>query len=250
MPKPASRIIGKILKYALIAIIGFVLITVFLLSNKINASKNYYRQMSSGKNQLEQAVVSIKTQKYSDAENQANSAMAQFSSALMSLATIKENKVAAYFGPVSDSVSDLEYLAKTAEILSKSLARSAAILTKLDTVTSGRFTGKFSDLSDYDRQQILAIIYQSSPELNGLNANIQLSLEDLNKIHKIGILLPINSKLDNIKSQLTTASSLLSQLAPLTQLLPVLSGYPQESEFLLILQNNDELRPTGGFIGT
>lgn len=250
MPKPALRIIGKILKYALITIIGVVLITALLLINKISASKDYYSQMSSGKNQLDQAITSIKTQKYSNAENQANSALAQFNSALTSLAAIKENKVAAYFSPISTSVDDLEYLTKTAQILSKSLVRSAAILTRLDTVTSGRFTGKFSDLSDYDRQQILSIIYQSSPELNGLNANIQLSLEDLSKIHRIGILLPINSKLDNIKSQLTTASDLLGQLAPLTQLLPVLSGYPQESEFLVILQNNDELRPTGGFIGT
>jgi hypothetical protein len=39
-------------------------------------------------------------------------------------------------------------------------------------------------------------------------------------------------------------------LVPLAQLLPALTGYPQESNFLVILQNNDELRPTGGFIGT
>ncbi len=31
--------------------------------------------------------------------------------------------------------------------------------------------------------------------------------------------------------------------------MPALAGYPNNSRFLMIMQNNDELRPTGGFIG-
>jgi len=250
MTKTSLKTTKKILKYGLIVIISLILLVLLLLSNKINTSKDYYHQMTTGKNQLEMAVTYIKQQKYSEAEQQATLADTEFNLALNSLSNIKENKVAAYFSPVTASVDDLEYLTKTADILSKSLLRSTAILSKLETATNGRFTTTFSDLSDSDRQQILSVIYQSAPELNGLKANLELSLDNLSKIHRIGILLPVNSQLDNIKTQLTTATNLLNQVVPLTQLLPALAGYPQESEFLVILQNNDELRPTGGFIGT
>jgi Protein of unknown function (DUF4012) len=250
MPNQNLKKTIKVLKYGLFTIISFILITILLLSNKINASKNYYSQMTAGKINLEEAVNSIKKQKYTDAENQATAAEANFNSALASISNIRENAVASYFSPVTASVDDLEYLTKTAEVLSKSLIRSVTILSKLERLTDGRFTNTFSDLSDTDRQQILATVYESAPELNGLKANLLLSLENLNKIHQIGILLPVNSQLKNIKTQLVTASNLLDQVIPLTQLLPSLSGYPVESEFLVILQNNDELRPTGGFIGT
>ena len=250
MLKPILKKTWLVLKYILLAGLAIFILTMISLSNKINASKNYYSQMTSGKTHLEQAVSSIKAQKYETAEAQATQASTEFNLALNTLSDIRQNKIANYFGPISSSVSDLEYLTQTAEVLSKSLLRSTAVLAKLENVTSGRFKGSFSDLSESDRQQILLTVYQSAPELNGLNANLELSLNNLNKIHRIGILLPVASKLTDIKNQLTMATQLLDQVIPLTQLLPVISGYPQESELLVILQNNDELRPTGGFIGT
>jgi len=45
------------------------------------------------------------------------------------------------------------------------------------------------------------------------------------------------------------AEALLSRMVPLAKLLPALAGYPESSRFLLVMQNNDELRPSGGFIG-
>lgn len=219
------------------------------MSTRLKDYKNYYSQMISGKNELENAVSYIKKQQYTEAKSETELAIANFEKSLKSLSNIKNNP-ASYLQPINVSLSDLEYLTKTAEILSKSLLRTTSILAKLEEITDGRFTNTFSELSEIDRKQILEIIYQSSPELNGLNANLKLSLENLNKIHRIGVLLPLNSQINNIKSQLTTATDLMDQIIPLTRLLPSLTGYPQESEFLVILQNNDELRPTGGFIGT
>lgn len=250
MSKPVLKKVGQILKYGILIILGLTLLMLLLLSNKINSSKDYYQYMTAGKKELEASITAIKSQKYTEASMQADQANTSFNLALNSLSDIRKNVVSTYVSPVSASVDDLEYLTKTAAVLSKSLVRSTAILTKLEDVTSGRFTGTFSSLSDNDRQQILSTIYQSAPELNGLKANLLLSLENLNKIHQIGVLLPINSQLTDIKDQLNSAADLLNQVIPLTQLLPALSGYPQESEFLVILQNNDELRPTGGFIGT
>jgi len=42
----------------------------------------------------------------------------------------------------------------------------------------------------------------------------------------------------------------LEKAVPLSQMIPALAGYPGQVNYLVVLQNNDELRPTGGFLGT
>lgn len=250
MFKNTFKIAKKIFKYLFLAFFILVIILLFALINKTSAAKNYYNNVLSGKEYLEQSVESFKEQKYSTTKEMADLASTKFDLALDNLKDIRENKIADNFFPISSSISDLEYLAQTAQIISRSLSRGATILVELSNITDGRFTNTFSDLSTADRQNILSTIYQSAPEINGLRANLLLSLNNLNKINRIGILLPVKSQLANIKNQLQTAYNLLDQLSPLAQLIPALSGYPQENTFLLVLQNNDELRPTGGFIGT
>lgn len=245
-----KKVLVKILKYLLIIGLGLILLLGVLLIVQSRNIKNYYSFMMSGKNSLENAANNLKKQNYSKIEQDATDAIKSFGEAENSLLKIKENAIANLIYPVSTSINDLEYLTKTAEVLSKSLLRSSNILTEIDKATSGRFKGSFSQLSDADRQAILSIIYQSAPELNGLKANLQLSLDNLDKINHIGILLPLNKQISGFKDQLQTAKVAMDKLVPLVQLLPALTGYPQESNFLVILQNNDELRPTGGFIGT
>jgi len=245
-----KKIILTILKYLLIIGLGLILLLGLLLVVQAKNIKNYYSSMQNGKSSLEKAVSNFKQQKYSDIKGEAESAITDFGNAEDSLVKIKKNTFANKFNPISASIADLEYLTKTAEVLSKSLLRSSSILTEIDTATSGRFQGSFSQLSDLDRQAILSIIYQAAPELNGLKANLQLSLDNIDKIHRIGILLPVNKQITDLKDQLQLAKDAMDKLVPLVQLLPALTGYPQESNFLVILQNNDELRPTGGFIGT
>jgi hypothetical protein len=245
-----KKVLVKIFKYLLIIGLGLILLLGVLLIVQSRNIKNYYSFMMSGKNSLENAANNLKKQNYSKIEQDATDAIKSFGEAENSLLKIKENAIANLIYPVSTSINDLEYLTKTAEVLSKSLLRSSNILTEIDKATSGRFKGSFSQLSDADRQAILSIIYQSAPELNGLKANLQLSLDNLDKINHIGILLPLNKQISGFKDQLQTAKVAMDKLVPLVQLLPALTGYPQESNFLVILQNNDELRPTGGFIGT
>jgi hypothetical protein len=245
-----KKTIIKILKYLLVLGLGLFLLLLTPLIIQSKNIKNYVEQMQAGKNSLENAVNNLKKQDYQGVKKEAFNASESFNEAENSLLNIRKNKLANKLAPLSASISDLEYLTKTSEILSKSLLRSSNILVEIDTVTSGRFKNSFSSLSDSDRQKILEIVYQSSPELTGLKANLQLSLDNLRKIHRIGILLPFNKQLGIITSQIELAKDTLDKLVPLIQLLPVLSGYPQESNLLVILQNNDELRPSGGFIGT
>lgn len=246
--RKAFKIFLNIILYLLLAVVVVVIILGLSLSNKVDVSREYYNRMVNGKNSLEMAVDSLKKGQYSQAKNQSDEATTLFQESLTHLSDIRTNKVAANFFPITSSVNDLEYLTKTAEILSRSISRSSELMMKLGQASGSNQS--FQNLSQADKRHVLETLYQATPELNGLKANLELALSNLNKINRVGVLLPLESQVQDIKSQLITAYTALDHLIPLSRLLPALAGYPQESDFFVALQNNDELRPTGGFIGT
>lgn len=242
-------IVGKILSYTLILIIGLFFISLILLSSAYSNFKSAYNSGLAGKNNLTTAITQVKAQNWDEALKSAQVADADFTSALDSLEKSKNNILIKKLPLFMNQVNDLEYLFKTTEILSRSLESSIPLIRELDRIRSGGAGGNFSNLNDAEKAQFLKLIYESEPELTGLSANLEIALLNINRIHKIGILWPVYGQISEYKTQLQDAADLMAKLTPLTKLLPALGGYPNESNFLIILQNNDELRPTGGFIG-
>src|SRR3989339_822513 len=58
----------------------------------------------------------------------------------------------------------------------------------------------------------------------------------------------IRSKIVEIKSTISDSAKLLSQAKPLIKLLPDLLGNPNPKTYMVLFQNDAELRPTGGFM--
>lgn len=246
--KKGLKTTGKIILILILAALALLIFLALSLVNKVGVSQDYYNNLTRGKNNLETAFSLVKQGDYSQARLESDSATIAFTEALANLDDIRKNPVAANFAPVSVSLEDLEALTKTAEILGRSFSQASALLENLGQTALN--TDSFGDLAETEKQATLALLHQAVPELNGLKANLELALLNLNKIHRVGILLPFETQINDLKEQLTTADNLLGTLLPVARLLPGLAGYPEESTFLLILQNNDELRPSGGFIGT
>jgi len=242
-------IIAKLLKYTLIAVIGLFFILLILLSNTYSDFKSASSLGLQGKNKLTEAISQVKTKNWDEALKNAQAAEQNFTLALNNLEASRQNFVIRKSAILQSQVNDLEYLLKTTEIISRSLERSIPLAKALDQIKSGATGGSFVNLKNEEKAQFLKLIYESEPELNGLKANLDLALLNINKIHRIGVLWPIYGQITEYKIQLQEAADLMAKLAPLARLLPALGGYPQESNFLILLQNNDELRPTGGFIG-
>jgi len=245
----AFSFIIKILKYTAIAGIVILVFTIILLSSTYKTFKNVYSQGMEGKTQLSEAISDVQKKDWEGALENSQMATNSFSNILAKLEASKKNIVIKKIQFFQTQVNDLEYLFKTTEILSRSLERSIPLISGLDKIKSGAAGENFTNLKEEDKAKFLKLIYESEPELNGLKANVKLALLNINKIHKIGILWPIYDKISEYKIQLQEASDLMTNLAPLSKLLPILGGYPNESDLLIILQNNDELRPSGGFIG-
>ncbi len=243
---------ARILKYFgyfFLLLIGFFLVLIILLSNTYKDFSSAFKLGLAGKAQLTTAISQIKNQQWAEALKNANAAEEDFNLVLENLAASRSNIIIKNSRFFQNQVNDLEYLFKATEILSRSLQRSIPLAQELSRISSGAAGGNFINLSDAEKANFLKLIYESEPEFNGLKANLELALLNINKIHQIGIMWPIYGQITEYKNQLEEASVLLTKLSPLTQLLPALGGYPTESNFLVLLQNNDELRPTGGFIG-
>ncbi len=237
------------IKYLLFLAIAILILLAIFLSNVYSDFRQATTNALAGKENLTIAISASQEKNWTLALSKSKQAREDFNKALENIDDSRRNLLIRNQGILRDQVNDIEYLLKTAEILSRSLEHTIPMAQELDKILSGAVGNNFSSLSSREKAYFISLIYESEPELNGLKANLELALLNLEKIHKVGVLMPIYSKISEFKYQLNQAIDLMDKITPLSQLLPTLSGYPELSRFLILLQNNDELRPSGGFIG-
>ncbi len=107
-----------------------------------------------------------------------------------------------------------------------------------------------SSLSPEQKRVVLQKIYESQPELAGMQAEIELTVGLIGGLPAGGLVGPIGDAVDLLRTQIPTFQTAFDYAVPLSQALPAIAGYPDEKTYLFLLQNNRELRPAGGFIGT
>lgn len=74
------------------------------------------------------------------------------------------------------------------------------------------------------------------------------AIDTLDAIPETGVVNEIADSKKTLRSQIALVEKTLSQYVPLAQTLPHVSGISDDKTYLWILMNNDELRPTGGYI--
>jgi hypothetical protein len=231
-------------------VILIILLFVIFLGSQTLAIRAAVNQALDGKKNLESAASDIRAQNFRPAILSAVAAEENFRQVEASLELIKLNKATGYFPGVTAELVNLEYLTKTGVSLARTVAAGASFGQELKSLIDPEKSLTYSKLAPEEKKRILGKIYQSAPELIGIKANLDLSLYNLGQVRLSGILWPLKSKVLEIKNLLQTGSALLTDAIPLSQILPSLAGYPDKATFLVLLQNSDELRPTGGFLGT
>ncbi|MFH1822820.1 MAG: DUF4012 domain-containing protein [Patescibacteria group bacterium] len=242
--------IFKFFKFFSLGIIVFILLFIIIFSSQILNFKNIYQEVWSGKNDLEQAVNLVKRQEFSPAIVLTGRAETKFNNAISNLEEVRENFIFSKLNLGKKQINDVEYLIKTAEILSKAIKTGAVIGERLDNVVTGRIAQSYSKFKLEEKQAILKLIYESGPELTGIKANLDLAYLNLEQVKGNILFWPLKNKIEELKLNLKEGNNLLAKVIPLTDMLPVIAGYPNKSTFLVMFQNSDELRPTGGFLGT
>lgn len=203
-----------------------------------------------GKKNLEQSIELVKRQNFTDAADYAATAGNNFNSASLKIRQMESKLLVDKISFLKSQFDEAEYLFATGEILSKSVKESSLFGQSLKNISGNGEKLNFTKLNKEEKKAVLGKIYQSTPELSGIKANLDLALLYLDNVKCRGLLWPLKDKINGIKNQLAFGRDILKQAIPMSQMLPRIAGYPEKASYLLLLQNNDELRPTGGFLGT
>ncbi|MBI2458948.1 MAG: DUF4012 domain-containing protein [Parcubacteria group bacterium] len=248
------RLSYKILKYFGLAIVFLFLLLLILLSSKIFSLKQIYDQAALGKSNLEQALEFVQHDNFTLAATMARQAENNFT---VSLDTIEQIKIEFLISNlisnlpiISRQLNQAENLLTGALFLSKAVHGGANFGQSLAALSAGDRKTSFSRLSPETKRLILKKIFESAPELNGIKADLALASINLERADGSGIFFALKDKINQVKTQINQAGLILDKAVPLSQLIPALAGYPSQANYLVMLQNNDELRPTGGFLGT
>jgi hypothetical protein len=248
--KRRRRHVLSLLKYSFLSAVGVLIVIIAIGASQILALNDIYNLAASGKNHLEQAAGDATAQNFQEALILSDQAGQEFASAGERVLDIESGWIGEKLTIFNSQLQDLRYLLSTAEVLSRAVRQGSAFGQELQNLTDNkRLT--YGSLSADEKNRVLGRIYESAPELSGIKANLELSLVYLNRVNFNGILLwPIRGKILELKSRVEYAAGLLDESIPLARLIPPLIGYPRTAAYLVLLENSDELRATGGFLGT
>ncbi len=244
-----KKVIIKIIKaISLLAIFAFLAVLFFLLINFANL-KFAYQSLLQGKENAEYSISLFNEKKYDEAVDFAKSAKQNFSSAGEKISELRSKIYLRQIVYLEEQLNDLQKLSAAGEVLSQAMVSGSKFGASLADLGGAEDT-TFTAMSKVQKQAILKRLHESGPELNGIKANIDLALVNLESIKYIGLFHFLKDKLIILNGQLSEARNFLAAAVPASQLVPSILGYPEKSAFLVMLQNSDELRPTGGFLGT
>lgn len=202
-----------------------------------------------GANSLNNSVRLAKAKDLAQAHKEAAFAEENLSRSLSNIKDINDSPLS-YLPIIGDQLAEIEHLIAATELIARGLSQGFGFASELKMIADGGKSKDYASFSAEQKRSLLEKIYTSTPELNGMQAVFELALDELNKLKLHGVLWPAKYQILAVRNKISTGSQVLKEAVPLSQMLPSLAGYPVPSTFLVVLQNSDELRPTGGFLGT
>ncbi len=107
----------------------------------------------------------------------------------------------------------------------------------------------FRDLTPDEKRAVLAKFNQGLPQLHIARERFRIALEAWQGIPQDQLYAPLRDQLKPFTKILPELQARVDEAISLLDVFLPMAGYPSEKNYLLILQNADEIRPTGGFIG-
>ena len=240
----------KALKFFIITTSVFLLFSVVVFFGTFLHLKNIYSHTIIAKENLEAVPELLKFKDFATARTKAGIAQDNFEESVLALENIQNNFLFSRIETSNNILRDVSFILSAGLNLSKASVRISDLALHLDELLGSDINNSFESLDRNKKRKLLQVAYESSPEFHGIKANIDLSIDSLSRINPNGIFFPVKDQLGLLKENIEEVSSLMNKILPISEMLPKLAGYPSPANYLIVLQNSDELRPTGGFIGT
>ncbi len=107
----------------------------------------------------------------------------------------------------------------------------------------------YNDLSKEEKRAVIARLAESLPRMRTAREKIAIAAEAWKRIPQDELFAPIRNALAPLADRLPAASRQLDEAVSILEITVPILGYPTPKTYLVLLQNADEMRPTGGFIG-
>lgn len=245
----------KILLYSFVAVVAVSLILVGIY---FGTARKVYSLSDQGKQNLELASNEISALNLAKAGMYLAEAESNFSEAAGSFNKLKFLSKIPWVGNQYDAASGLlqsgiqtssalRDLVGVAEEIISVMGDAEALVQGIPSI-SGETS--FAEISPEKKRELLQKLFESPPRLQGAKAKIDLALLALDQINEDDVAGQILKILAPVRETLLKVQGILVKAIPAAEILPKIAGYPEEKTYLFLLQNSDELRPTGGFIGT
>jgi len=95
---------------------------------------------------------------------------------------------------------------------------------------------------------VASTVEKLAPQMDSISAKLKEVSSEFDAINEKRYPKTFAEKITSLKTSVASAAESLGQFQPIIKLLPDLLGNPDAKKYLIIFQNDAELRPTGGFL--
>ncbi len=117
----------------------------------------------------------------------------------------------------------------------------------VDIASTVRF---ISQPDSFSPEKISASLAYLQNEIDEISVRLENGYKNLILIDISSVPQEYQSKFEDIKKSIAMFTETLQTIRPLVSALPSLLGVPQDRRYLIVLQNDSEIRPSGGFMGS
>lgn len=233
-----------------VAVVCVLLLVGFgiLAAVSVSPAQEAYTAAFSAKNNLENVQTAIAEQDFEKARENVTAAKTDFEVAEENLNKLGWVKVVPY---ARTQFIAADHMVKGGFQLMGALETSFDVASSiLEPLQSEGDSAAFRDFDSEKKGEILQQLKQSTPELERAYSQLELAEMEFEKIPEKGLISQIADASSLIDEQLPEGKKLFEEVIVAAKLLPSLAGYPGEQTYMLLFQNNTELRPSGGFLGS
>ena len=233
-----------------LVIVGCLLIIVVDGYRLTRAAWLTYQSGLTGKQSLEQSWQLAKDGEWPRAQTAVQQAQQSFLAARDHSQVLANHWLLSRIGWYHQQTNSVYNLLKSAELACQTAVDVFAQAEQWQSNwPSGLTAASLENLTPSSTAQILSQMQSVQPLLLKTLTNLHELEGSLNQVNFAVGLTKLNAPVGELRQALQDGKALLAEHLPWLQLAPYLAGQISDGRFLLILQNNDELRPTGGFIG-
>ncbi|MBU1167480.1 DUF4012 domain-containing protein [Patescibacteria group bacterium] len=233
----------------IVAAVLVVMLLVFGILSvvSINPAKAAYASAMEGKSKLMEAQQAVEAQEFERAASLITESKKDFEKTDESIKKLKWVKVIPF---ARHQFIAAEHLMKGSLETVSALETVLNVADRIMSSVGDDGGGGIQDMDSEKKGEILKALRESSPELERAVSQFELAEMEFEQIPEKGVVEQIAEARSLIQEKLPQIKKIIKEVSAAAKLLPALAGYPEEQSYFILFENNTELRPAGGFIGT